>query len=147
MVFAIHQHESATAIHMSSQSWNPLPPPSPPYPSGLSQSTGFGCPASCMELALFIYFTYSNVYVSTLFSQIIPPLPSPAKWKSLFFTSLSPLLPCMSGSCYHFSKFHYMCYNIQYLSFSLWLTSLCITRSRVINLIRSDSNVFLLILE
>jgi len=31
-------------------SWTPLPPPSLPYPSGLSQSPGFGCPASCMEL-------------------------------------------------------------------------------------------------
>ena len=48
-----------------------------PHPSGLSQSTGFGCPVSCMELALVIYFTYGDVHVSVLFSQIIPPLPSP----------------------------------------------------------------------
>ena len=32
-------------------SWRLLPPPSPPHPSRLSQSTGFECPASCMELA------------------------------------------------------------------------------------------------
>ena len=31
------------------------PPPSPLYTSGLSQSTGFGFPASCIELALVIY--------------------------------------------------------------------------------------------
>ena len=33
---------------------HPEPPPSPfkPYASGLSQSTGFGCPASCIELVL-----------------------------------------------------------------------------------------------
>ena len=40
-----------------------LPPcPSPPHPSGLSQSTGFECPASCIELALVIYFTYGNIH-------------------------------------------------------------------------------------
>ena len=35
---------------------NPLPPPSSPDLSGLFQSTGFGCPASCIELALIILF-------------------------------------------------------------------------------------------
>ena len=52
----------------------PLLPPSPPYPFGLSQSTSFVCPASCIELALVIYFIYGNIYVSMLFSQVIPPL-------------------------------------------------------------------------
>ena len=56
-------------------SWTPLPPSSPHHPSGLSQSTGFECPASCIELALVIYFTYDNIYVSMLFFQIIPSLP------------------------------------------------------------------------
>ena len=37
---------------------NPLPPPSLPHPSGLSQSTSFECPASFIELTLVIYFTY-----------------------------------------------------------------------------------------
>ena len=74
-------------------SWTPLPPH--PHPSGLSQSTSFGCPTSCIELALVIYFTYSNVHVSVLFSQIIPPWPSPTESKSLFFMSAPPLLPCM----------------------------------------------------
>ena len=35
---------------------NPLPPPSSPDLSGLFQSTGFGCPASCIQLALIILF-------------------------------------------------------------------------------------------
>ena len=94
MVFATHQHELATGIHVSPQSWT-LPTSFPPHPAGLSQSISFGCPASCIELALVICFTYSNIHVSMLFSQIIPPSPSPAESKSLFFTSVPSLLPCM----------------------------------------------------
>ena len=41
-----------------------------------------------------------------LFSQIIPPLLSPSKPKSLFFTSVSLLLSRIQGHHYHLSKFH-----------------------------------------
>ena len=51
-------------------------------------------------------FTHGNVYVSVLFSQIIPPSPSPTESKRLFFTSVSPLLPCMWDCQYHLSRFH-----------------------------------------
>ena len=47
-------------------SWNSLPSPSPPYPYGLSHSTGFGCPFTCFELALLIYFTFGNAHVSII---------------------------------------------------------------------------------
>ena len=47
----------------------PLSPPSLPHPSRLSQSTGFGCPASHMELTQVIYFTYGNIYVSIILSN------------------------------------------------------------------------------
>ena len=51
MLFAIHQHKSATGAHVSPHPDHPsFRPPFPPHPSGLSQSTGFGCPASCIEL-------------------------------------------------------------------------------------------------
>ena len=91
MIFAIHQRESTMSIHVSSH-WTPLCH-FPPYPIPLG--CGLGCPASCMELALVICFTYGNTHVSMLFSQIIPPLPSSTESKSLFFTSVSLLLPCM----------------------------------------------------
>ena len=63
MVFAIHWHESAMGVHMSSI-LNPLPTSTslPSYPSGLSQYTGFECPVSCTELRLVIYFTYGNIH-------------------------------------------------------------------------------------
>ena len=46
MDFAIHQHELAIGIHVSPPPWTPFPPPSPPYPSRLSQNTSFGHPES-----------------------------------------------------------------------------------------------------
>ena len=63
---AIHQHKSATGIHMSLLSWTPLPPPSPSHPSKLSQSTGFEFPAPYSKLPVAVYFTYGNISVSIL---------------------------------------------------------------------------------
>ena len=65
---------------------NPPPTSSPLHPSGLSQSTSSGCSALCIKLELVIYLIYGNIAVSMLFSQIIPPFPSPAESKILFFT-------------------------------------------------------------
>ena len=65
---------------------------------------------------------------------------------SLFSMSVSPLLSCKWILQYHFSRFSiYAC--IRYLSFSFWLTSLCIIGTRFINLIRTDSKAFLFIAE
>ena len=81
-------------VYISPPSWTHLPPLYPPYPSGLSQSTDFGCPTSCIKLALVIYFTYVNVYVSSysLKSSHFHLLPLSPKVCSLH---QSPLLPCM----------------------------------------------------
>ena len=101
---ALSQHQPW--VYMCPPSWTPLPPPSPSHPSGSSQCTSPECPVSCIELGLAIYFTYDNTHVSMLFSQIIPPSPSPTESKSLFFTSVSLLLSHIQGYCYHLSKFH-----------------------------------------
>ena len=125
----------------------PLPPPSPPHPSGLSQSTSFVCPALCSELALVIYFTYGNAHVSMLFSQIILPWPSPVESETLFLYIFGSFAELHVGSLVLSFKIPYICINIQYLSFSFWLTSLCVAGSRFMHLIRPDSNSFLFIAE
>ena len=58
---------------------SPHPEPTshcPSHPIPLGCPRGFVCPASCIKLAPVICFTYGNIHVSMLFSQIIPPSPS-----------------------------------------------------------------------
>ena len=95
-----------TWINMCSPSWTPLPPPSPSHPSGSSQCTSPEHPVSCIKPGLVICFTYDNIHVSMLFSQIILPSPSPTESKRLFYTSVSLLLSRTQGYCYHLSKFY-----------------------------------------
>ena len=77
------EYKLATDMHVSPASWTAPPPPSPPHPSRLSQSTGFGCPVSYIKLALAICFTHGDVYVSVLFSNYLPLLPLSPKVCSL----------------------------------------------------------------
>ena len=103
--FAVHQHESATGIHVF-PILNPLPPPSLYHPSGSSQCTSPKHPVSCIEPRLAIHFIHDTIHVSMPFSQIIPPSPSPSESKRLFYISMSLLLSCIQGYRYHLSKFH-----------------------------------------
>ena len=64
-------------VYMSSQLWTPLPPPSPYHLSGSSQCTSPKHPVSYIEPQLAIHFLHDSIHVSMLFSQIIPPSPSP----------------------------------------------------------------------
>ena len=80
-------------VYISSQPWTPLPPPSPYHLSGSFQCTSPKHPVSCIEPRPAIRFLHDSIHVSMPFSQIIPPSPSPTESKSLFFTSLSLLLP------------------------------------------------------
>ena len=66
VVFGIHRFQSATGAHVS-----PHPEPHPPTFLLTPSLWGFECSASCIELGLVIYFTYGNIHVSMLFSQII----------------------------------------------------------------------------
>ena len=77
-------------VHMSPHPECPSHLPPHPIPLGCLRAPALS--ASCIELALVIYFAYDNIHVSMLFSQIIPLLPSPTEPKSLFFTSVSLLL-------------------------------------------------------
>ena len=81
-----------------------LPPRTIPLRS--SQCTSPKHPVSCIEPGLVIRFMYDIIHVSTAFSQIIPPSPSPTESKRLFYTSVSLLLSCVQGYRYHLSKFH-----------------------------------------
>ena len=72
----------------------PLPPPSPSHASGSSQYTSPECLVSYIKPGLAIYFTYGNIHVSMLLSQIIPPLPSPTESNSLLDTETFLCLFC-----------------------------------------------------
>ena len=102
--FAIHQHASATGVHVF-PILNPSPP-SPYHPSGSSQCTSPKHPVSCIKPGLAIHFLYDIIHVSMPFSQIIPPSPSSTESKRLFYTSVSFLLSHIQGCHYHLSKFH-----------------------------------------
>ena len=73
-------HTLAWISHGCTYVPHPEPPLSPPYPSyhsGSSQCTSPEHPVWCIKPGLAIYFTYDNIHDSMLFSQIIPPSPSP----------------------------------------------------------------------
>ena len=95
-------------VYMSSQSWTPLPPPTPYRLFGSSPCTSPKHPVSCIEHRLAIRFLPDSIHVSMSFSQIIPPFPSPSptESKSPFYTSVSLLLSRIQGHHYHLPKFH-----------------------------------------
>ena len=145
LVSAIQQHESAMGVHVF-PILNPLPPASPSHPSGSSQCTSPKHPVSYIEPGLAICFLHDSIHISMPFSQIIPLSPSPTESKSLFFISVSLLLPCISDHHYRLSKFHI--YALIYcIGVSLSDLFHCIIGSSFIQLIRTDSNASFFLTE
>ena len=141
MVFTIHWHESAMDLHAFPI---PIPPPTSlliPYLWVFPVHQPWAL-ASCIQPGLVICFTLDSILVPMLFSQIIPPSPSPTESKSLFCTSVSLFLFCILGYHYHLLKFHIYALVYRLWSLSFWLTSLCIMGSSSIHLIRTGSNEF-----
>ena len=82
--YVIHQHELAIGIHVSPPSWIALLLPFPPYPSQLSQSTGFGCLASYIELSLSVLHMVMYMFQCYSLKSSHPfPLPLNSKVCSL----------------------------------------------------------------
>ena len=84
--FAIHQHESATSVHV-------LPILNPP-PTALPIPFLWVIPvhqpqASCIKPGLAIHFLYDIIHVSMTFPQIIPPSPSPTESKIVLYICVS----------------------------------------------------------
>ena len=77
----------------------------PLHPTPLSCHRAMGWAVSHSKFPLATYFIYSNVHVSMLFSQFIPPSLSPTVSISLFSRFASPLLPCKYVPQYHLSRF------------------------------------------
>ena len=116
--FAIHQHSSATGVHVF-LILKP-PPTSLPIPS-LWVIPVHQPQASCIKPGLEIHFLYDIRHVLMPFSQITPP-PSPTEAKRLFYISVSLLLSRIQGCCYHLSKFHI--YALVYC-IGVFLSGLC----------------------
>ena len=76
-------------VYMCSPSWTSLLVPSRSHSSRTSQCTSPEHPVSYIKPGLAIYFTYGNIHVSMLFSQIIPPLSSPRVQKSVLYICVS----------------------------------------------------------
>ena len=142
--FAIHQHASATGVHVF-PILNP-PPTSLPIPS-LWVIPVHQPQASCIlhQTWTGIRFLYDIIHVLMPFSQIIPLLPSPTESKRLFYTSVSLLLSGIQRNCYHLSKFRIYVLVYCWCFLSGLLHS--IIGSSFIHLIRTDSNVFFLMAE
>ena len=89
-----------------------------------------------------IYYTYDNVHVS-IYSLKHPTnfLPD-CDQKSVLYVCVS-FAALQVGSWVLFFQIPYICTNIWYLSFSFWLTSLCLIGIRFNQLIRIDSNTIL----
>ena len=102
---ALHQHESATGIHVI-PILNHLPTSLPVPSLWVIQCTSPKHLVSYIKPGLVVRFIYDIIHVSMPFYQIIPPFPSPTESKRLFYISVSLLLSRIQDYRYYLSKFH-----------------------------------------
>ena len=129
---------------MRSQTWTPLPPPSPKHLSGSSPCTSPKHAAPYVRHGLAIQLLHDSIHVR------IPILPNHPTISLSHRVQKSVQYICVSSAVSHTRLslpsfwIPYICVSILYWCFSFWLTSLCIIGSSFIHLIRTDSNVFFL---
>ena len=140
--FVIHQHESATGVHvfliLNPPPTIPLGHPSAPAPNTLY-------PASNLDWQFISYMILYLFQCHSSKSSHPHPLPQSPKDCSIHLC----LFCCLAYRVIItiFLNSIYMRISILYWCFSFWLTSLCIIGSSFIHLIRTDSNVFFLMAE
>ena len=103
--FAIHQHASATGVHV-------FPILNPP-PTSLAIPSLWVIPVHQPQASCILHWTWTGdsflIWYCTCFNAILPnhpPSPSPTESKRWFYTSVSLLLSHIQGCHYHLSKFH-----------------------------------------
>ena len=134
-------------VYMCSPSWKPLPPPSPPHPSGSSQCTSPEHPVSCIEpdwqfISHMLLYMFQSRFPKSSHPHPLPQSPKDCSIHLHLFCCLSYRVIVTI-----FLNSIYVCVSILYWCFSFWLTSLCIIGSSFIHLISTDSNVFFLMAE
>ena len=147
-ISVIYQHGSLKGIHMAPSSKASLPPLIPSQPSRISQSPSLSSLnyttnshwLSILHMLVYMFPCYSLYYPTLSF------LPTPPMSISLFSLPESPLHTYKQVHQHQFSRV-YICINIQYLFFSIWLTSLCIIGSTFIHLKTTDSSAFFYLAE
>ena len=70
-------------VYMSSQTWTPLPPPTPHHPSGSSLCTSPKHPASCIEHRLAIRFLHDSIHV-VFYGMDVPQVAWPFTFEGHF---------------------------------------------------------------
>ena len=143
VAFAIHWRESHTGAYVSPQLETPSHLPPYPIPLGYSRTLALSALlhalnlhwSSILHTVIYMFQCYS--FISS-HPRLLPHSPKVCSLYLCLFCCLviGSLLP----------SFHlpYICINILYLCFSLWLTLLCIISSSFIHFIRTDSNSFFL---
>ena len=101
--FAIHEHESATGVHVF--------PILNPTPTSLPIPSLWVIPVHQPQASCILHRTWTGnsffIWYYTCFNAILPnhsPPPFPTESKRLFYTSVFLLLSLIQGYCYHLSK-------------------------------------------